>query len=114
MAATKTSGSPNKSSFIRQHPTLSAADVIAAGKAAGIKFTSSLVYMVRGRQDGKASSKKTTAKKTITRTTSSKKASTKKSAAKKTSPAAKPVASKTTTSKADFVRERAHLFPKGA
>jgi hypothetical protein len=83
---------PNKSNFIRQQPaTLSAADVIAAGKKVGLKISSSLVYMVRGRvtKPKKAVDKKTTATKT---TMSSSKA---------------PI-----TSKADFVRSRSHLSPK--
>jgi hypothetical protein len=45
----------NKSDFIRAQPaTMSAADVIAKGKAEGIKIGSSLVHMVRGRSSGKA------------------------------------------------------------
>jgi hypothetical protein len=45
----------NKSDFIRAQPaSLSVADVIAKGKAEGIKIGSSLVYMVRGRSSGKA------------------------------------------------------------
>jgi hypothetical protein len=99
MAAKKTSKKPTKSSFIRQHPDLSAADVIAKGKAEGMKFTSSLVYMVRGRQDGKKSAAKGLS-------------SPKKAAAKKASAASKPVSPKTaTTNKADFVRQRGHLSP---
>ncbi len=104
--AKKTSKKLNKSDFIRQHPDLSAADVIAKGKDAGIEFTSSLVYMVRGRQDGKKGAAKALS--------SPKKAASKpakKSAAKRTSPASKPTTPKT-TSKADFVRQRAHLSPK--
>jgi hypothetical protein len=46
---TAKSAGVSKSAFIRLHPNLSTADVIAKGKAAGLKFTSSLVYMVRGR-----------------------------------------------------------------
>jgi hypothetical protein len=108
MAAKKTSKKPNKSSFIRSQPaTMSTTDVIAAGKAAGLSFTSSLVYMVRGRQDGKATPRKATAKKSV----AAKKASTKTAMPKRTSPASKPAPSKP-TSKADFVRERAHLSPK--
>jgi hypothetical protein len=51
----------SSSDFIRQQPaSLSATEVIAKGKAEGIKFGSSLVYMVRRRSPGKA--KKGTAK----------------------------------------------------
>jgi hypothetical protein len=48
------------SDFIRQHPDLSTADVIAAGKAGGLNFTSSLVYAVRGKMAGKGKVKKAT------------------------------------------------------
>jgi hypothetical protein len=45
----------SKSDFIRaQSATMSAAEVIAKGKAQGIKIGSSLVYMVRGRTHKKA------------------------------------------------------------
>ena len=91
MAAEKTSKStPSKSDFIRKHANLSAANVIAAGKAAGIKFSSQLVYNVRGG----SKTKKT--------------ASTRKTAAKKAARSTKPA----TTSKADFVRARSHLSAK--
>jgi hypothetical protein len=43
----------SKSDFIRQHADLSTADLIAAGKKAGLSFTSSLVYAVRGRKEAK-------------------------------------------------------------
>jgi hypothetical protein len=80
----------SKSDFIRQHATLSTSDVIAKAKAAGLKVSSSLVYMVRSR------------------------AGAKKSAAKKPSTAKLTVTSKSpvTMSKADFVRARSHLSPK--
>jgi D-alanyl-D-alanine endopeptidase (penicillin-binding protein 7) len=97
MAAKKISKKPqSKSSFIRKQPaSLSAAEVVAKAKAAGIKLTSQLVYKVRG--DSKAK-KKGNAKKTS-----------------KTKPvASKGAASKSPAkmSKADFVRSRSHLSPK--
>ena len=56
---------PSKSDFIRQQPaTMSARDIIAAGKKAGLIFTDSLVYLVRGKQGGKAAPKKPEAKRT--------------------------------------------------
>ncbi len=85
MAAKKTTVS--KSDFIRQHATLSTADVIAKAKAAGLKVSSSLVYMVRGR------------------------AGAKKGAAKKTSKTT-AIVKTPTQSKADFVRAHASLSPK--
>jgi hypothetical protein len=88
MAAEKS----NKSSFIRQQSAaLSAAEVVAKGKAAGIKFSSQLVYHVRG------SSKAT------------------KSAAKKTAtaqPSAAPSKVAPAESKADFVRAHVSLSPR--
>lgn len=91
MAAKKTTKKQSKSAFIRsQSAKLSAAEVVAKGKAAGIKFSSQLVYNVRGG----SKTKKGTATKTST---------------------AKPVAtvtSKSKVSKSDFVRARAHLSPK--
>src|ERR1035441_5145207 len=97
MAAKKISKKPqSKSSFIRKQPaSLSAAEVVAKAKAAGIKLTSQLVYKVRG--DSKAK-KKGNAKKTS-----------------KTKPvASKGAASKSPAkmSKADFVRSRSHLSPR--
>jgi hypothetical protein len=82
---------PSKSDFIRQQlATLSAAEVVAKAKAQGIKFTSQLVYNVRGRSTAKVG------------------------AAKKTSTVMKSTAPKSpvAVSKADFVRARAHLSPK--
>jgi hypothetical protein len=71
MDAKKTSSKkPSKSSFIRTQPAaLSAAEVVEKGNAAGIKFTTQLVYNVRGGSKKKptkapASAKKGTAKKT--------------------------------------------------
>jgi hypothetical protein len=118
MAAKKSSKKQSKSDFIRQQPaTLSAADVIAKGKEAGMTFTSSLVYMVRGRQDGKATPKKTATKTVNPKQTAPKKLSAapkqKASAKKSTSTTPGRSASpKETGSKADFVRARAHLSPK--
>jgi len=120
MAAKKTADKPSKSDFIRDLPKdMSVADVIAKGKEAGISFTSSLVYMVRGRQDGTTSPKKKTSKnsgskKKATGKTPSKK---KKTGAKKTSSNEAPSkklssSTKPGETKADFVRARAHLSPK--
>lgn len=90
MAARKTTKKQSKSDFIRSLPgTMSAADVVAKGKAAGVKFSPQLVYNVRGG----AKAKKAPAKKT--------------SAAKRVSAPPKPA-----VSKAEFVRTRAHLSPK--
>lgn len=76
----------SKSDFIRRQPsTLSAKDVVAAGKKAGLSFTDSLVYMVRGKQTGKGQAKKLAPK----------------------SPPSKPAANK-----ADFVRKFPTLSPK--
>jgi len=81
----------SKSDFIRsQHAALSAAEVVAKGKAAGMAILPGLVYEVR-------------------RTARSKRA-----AAKRTSATPKNVTMKppVIASKADFVRARAHLSPK--
>jgi hypothetical protein len=94
MAAKKTSKKQSKSAFIRSQPDkLSAAEVVAKGRAQGIKFSPQLVYNVRG---GGSKAKKASAKKTST---------------------ARPVAgsgskSSTKVNKADFVRARSHLSPK--
>jgi len=83
MAAKKTPIS--KSDFIRNQPAaLSAAEVVAKARAAGMTIRPGLVYEVR-------------------RTTKAKKVT-----AKKTAAPAKPA----TTTKADFVRARAHLSPQ--
>ena len=37
----------SKSEFIRQHPNAPAKEVVSQGKAAGLKFTTHYVYMVR-------------------------------------------------------------------
>jgi hypothetical protein len=96
MPAKKTSSKTiNKSDFIRRHASLSTAEIIAAGKKAGLKISSSLVYMVRGRA---AKSKKTVAKKTTP---------SKSAAPTSTSDPTKP-----TQSNADFVRSRSHLSPR--
>jgi hypothetical protein len=75
----------NKSDFIRQHASLSTANVISKAKAAGLKVSSSLVYMVRSRAGAKKASR---VKPTV---------ATSKAPAK---------------SKAAFVRARSHLSPK--
>jgi hypothetical protein len=65
MPKAKTPKNPplSKSDFIRSQPaTMSAKEVVAKAKAAGIKFAPVLVYKVRGR----AKSKKSAAKKTST------------------------------------------------
>src|ERR1700691_1365792 len=62
MAAKKTpkKPTPNKSDFIRQQPSsLSAAEVAAKAKAAGINFAPVLVYKVRGRVKSKKAATKT-------------------------------------------------------
>jgi hypothetical protein len=90
MAAKKTSKKTlSKSAFIRsQSSKLSAVEVVAKGKAAGIKFSPQLVYNVRGSSKTKKGAVKTTAK---------------------------PVAAATAmpkVSKADFVRANANLSPQ--
>jgi len=92
MAAKKTNSTKtvNKSAFIRSQPaTLSAAEVVAKAKAAGVTVRPGLVYEVRR-----------TAKAT-------------KGVTKKTPTATKKAASDSTAkmSKADFVRARRHLSP---
>ncbi len=104
MAAKKTSAKKlTKSSFVRsQPPEMSAAEIVAKGKAAGMPISDSLVYMVRGPKIGSA--KKTGAVKRSV----SKKASPKK--AKKTSSAPKSASPKKAgESKADFVRANRSL-----
>jgi hypothetical protein len=114
MASKKTPETQSKSDFIREQPKdMSVADVIAKGKEAGIKFTSSLVYMVRGRQDGKTSTNKAVAKRTGSKRTGAKKTSSKKTPPKKLSTASKKASPKISTkpgeSKADFVRKNPTL-----
>ena len=91
----------SKSNFIRSQPaTLSAAEVVAKGKAQGIKFAPQLVYNVRRR-----AKKPSKAVASATKTTDP----------KKTPPPSKAAASTKSppaTSKADFVRARSHLSPK--
>jgi hypothetical protein len=64
MAAKKTPRTKapiSKSDFIRQQPSsLSAAEIVAKAKAAGIKFAPVLVYKVRGRAKVKSSAAKKT------------------------------------------------------
>src|SRR5689334_16714780 len=45
----KAGSGPSKSDFIRQHPNLSAAAIIAKAKERGISMSPALVYSVRGR-----------------------------------------------------------------
>jgi len=81
--------SVSKSEFIRKQPAaLSAAEVVAKAKVAGIKLAPQLVYNVRG------SSK-------------AKRGAAKKAAPKKAAPKRPPA-----MSKADFVRSRSHLSPR--
>ncbi len=88
MAAKKTT---SKSDFIRaQSANLSAAEVVAKAKGAGLKFSRQLVSAVRAR--AKAKGKAPAAKKAV--------------AAKSAAPAT------ATTSKAGFVRAHASLSPK--
>jgi hypothetical protein len=82
----------SKSAFIRKQPaTLSAAEVVAKAKAAGIKFTTQLVYNVRGGSKAKKAVAKTTRANPVAVVTSK---------------------SPVTASKADFVRAHANLSPK--
>jgi len=83
----------SKSDFIRQQPaSLSAAEVVAKAKAAGIKLDSFLVYKVRSRAGAKGK-RKNIAKKTSTSATVA-------------------VSKKPVKSKADFVRAHSSLSPK--
>jgi histone H1/5 len=84
---TAKSAGVSKSEFIRLHPSLTTAEVMAAGKSQGLSFTSSLVYAVRGKKGGKVTPKKTA--------TASKVATARVAAPKK--PA--------TMSKSDFIRQ---------
>ena len=91
----------NKSDFIRSQPaSLSASDVVAAGKRAGLKISSSLVYVVRGRSgsSGGARGAKISAAKRV--------------AGKPALPALVAAPRASGGSKAAFVRARAHLSPK--
>jgi hypothetical protein len=74
---TRTTKTPNKSDFIRQQSaTLSAPEVVAKGKAAGIKFSSQLVYHVRrGPKATKGAAKKTSSAKPVTAATTKSKVS---------------------------------------
>jgi uncharacterized protein (DUF433 family) len=80
----------SKSDFIRQQPaSMSVAEVVAKGKAEGLKLSDSLVYMVRGPKSGKGKTKSAGAKKA-------------------------PVAAKAPApmSRADFVRQYPNLSAK--
>jgi len=89
MPSKKTSNTQSKSDFIRsQPPTLSAAEIVAKAKAAGIRFSPQLVYNVRGGlKPTKGTAKKTSAAK----------------------PGAAVARSSATASKADFVRSHSTL-----
>jgi len=77
----------SKSDFVRSQPaTLSAAEVLAKAKAAGLKLTSQLVYKVRSTTKATGGSKMTTAVKTTS------------------SPGKPPSSTKPPKSKAAFVR----------
>jgi hypothetical protein len=94
MTATTPAKTLNKSDFIRNQPTsLGPSEVVAKGKAEGIKFTSQLVYNVRGRSKAKKKAKTNAAKKASTSPTST-------------------AAPAKTKSKADFVRTYPSLSPK--
>ena len=103
---TKESASPgtaksagvSKSEFIRMHPGLSVAEVVAAGKDQGLSFSTTLVYAVRG-ETKSPPSKKGTAKRTSAKTSD-----------KKTSTIAKTATlKKPGVNKADFVRQNPSL-----
>jgi len=99
MAAKKTSAKKlTKSSFIRsQPPEMSAAEIVAKGKVAGMKISDSLVYMVRGPKDGKGSPKRMGAAKKSTSNNASRKESS-------TAIAKSPSPRTGGQSKAEFVR----------
>ena len=46
---------PSKADFIRQHPALSAMELVAAGKKAGVKFGPNYVYTLRSADKQKGS-----------------------------------------------------------
>jgi hypothetical protein len=94
----------NKSDFIRSQPaSLPAAAVMAAGKKAGLKISSSLVYMVRGRAGASRAARGAK---------STKIGPAKPGTGKQPSPAATAAAPGNGASKAAFVRSRAHLSPR--
>jgi hypothetical protein len=41
---------PNKSAFIRQHPDLTPAQLVAKGREAGIEFSSAFVSVIRSKE----------------------------------------------------------------
>jgi hypothetical protein len=91
----------NKSDFIRsQAASLSTTDVIAAGKRAGLKISSSLVYMVRGRAGASRAAR------------GPKAGAAKQGTGKPPSRATIAAAPGSGASKAAFVRTRAHLSPR--
>jgi hypothetical protein len=98
----------NKSDFIRAQPAaLSVAEVIAKGKAEGIKFGSSLVYMVRRRSTVKAKKGGAETAPAGPATSPVKSSTSKTPSTKSTATSTKPP-----KSKADFVRAYAGLAPK--
>jgi hypothetical protein len=107
MATKKTNS--NKSTFIRSQPAaLSTADVIAKAKAHGLKISSSLVYMVRGRKKSAGS-----ASPAASRTAKKSRVAAKSVVVSHAhvSPASAPPAAGV-GSKAAFVRSRTHLSPR--
>lgn len=121
MVAKKAPKKQSKSDYIRSQPaTMSASEVVAAAKAAGIKLSGNLVYMVRGAKGstkktaskppgrstaGKVSIPKTTTSKTAGKTATSKKATVKKETAMQTKESASPGTAKSAgVSKSEFIR----------
>ena len=104
---------PSKSAFIRDLPlTLSAKEVVAQGKVAGLTFDDKYVHNIRRAAEKKtASVKKVATKRAASQTTAPKKTATpsKKTA---TSKSTAPKQAPSTVSKADFVRARPHLSPR--
>jgi hypothetical protein len=95
-ASTSSPAPLSKSDFIRKHPDLSVAEVIAKGKAEGLMFTRALVYNVRQGASKKA---------TRTNTATSKQTAT-------VSPSKRPASKTGTVNKAEFVRARSALTPR--
>ena len=49
----------NKSEFVRANPKLTAAEVVAKAKAAGIKIAPNYIYVIRSKKNGEAKTTKT-------------------------------------------------------
>jgi hypothetical protein len=97
---TPQSNAISKSQFIRNQPaTMSASEIVAKAKAAGIRFAETYVYNIRGRSTAKPHAKKPAAP--PSRAERSGSPSEKK---RKKAPA--------TMNKADFIRERRALSPR--